>query len=124
MAAAARVHRGDQLEPRRVGDVPVDRATVTRPNLERLAQRLERGVVELRNYVSDRPKLALQASPSWMTFSRTSRRLRQRKSAISAIDSPRNSMSMRSVRSIWGHSVPVFRLGRLSMSDWAIALSS
>ena len=56
MAAAARVHRRNQLKPRRIGDVPVGPGDADTPALEWLAQRFERSAVELRNYVAVSPR--------------------------------------------------------------------
>ena len=57
MAAAARVHRPDQLKPRRVGDVPLGTGDGDATALERLAQRLERGAIELGQFVEKQDSL-------------------------------------------------------------------
>ena len=51
MAAAARVHRRDQLKARRIGDVPLGTGDADAACLERLAQRFERRAVELGQFV-------------------------------------------------------------------------
>jgi cellulose biosynthesis protein BcsQ len=55
MAAAARVHRRDQLEPGWVGDMAAGAGDGDAPGFERLAQGFERRAVELRNYVAVSP---------------------------------------------------------------------
>src|SRR5437763_13111483 len=55
IAAAARVHRRDELHARREGDMAVGARDADATGFERLAQRLEGGTVELRNYVADSP---------------------------------------------------------------------
>ena len=49
IAAAARVHRRDQLEARGVGDMVVGARDGNAADLERLAQQFEHAAVELRN---------------------------------------------------------------------------
>jgi hypothetical protein len=51
MAAAARVHRRDQLKARRIGYVPLGTGDADPAGLQRLAQRFERGAVELGQFV-------------------------------------------------------------------------
>ena len=48
MAAAARVHRGDKLEPRGIGQVMVGARDRGAAGLDRLAQGFERRALELR----------------------------------------------------------------------------
>src|SRR5206468_1353468 len=60
IAAAARVHRRDQLKARRIGDVPLSAGDVDAAGLERLAQRLERGAVELGQLVEKQDTLMRQ----------------------------------------------------------------
>jgi hypothetical protein len=55
MTASAGIHRRDQLEPRRVGDVPLGAGDADAAGFERLTQRFECCAVELRNYVADTP---------------------------------------------------------------------
>ena len=57
MTAAARVHRRDQLEPRRVGDVPLGAGDADAAGLERLRQRFECRAVELRQFVEKQDAL-------------------------------------------------------------------
>ena len=49
MAAAARVHRRDELDARREGDMGVGAGDVDFAGLERLAQRIEHRALELRH---------------------------------------------------------------------------
>jgi len=51
MAAAARVHRCDQLKSRRISSVPLGAGDGHAAGLERLPQRLEGSAVELRQLV-------------------------------------------------------------------------
>ncbi len=53
MAAAARVHRRDQLDPRRKGDMGVGPGDADRSGLERLAQRIEGGALEFGQLVEE-----------------------------------------------------------------------
>ena len=53
MAAAARVHRRDQLHPRRKGDVGVGAGDVDLAGLERLAQRIEHRALEFGQFVEE-----------------------------------------------------------------------
>ena len=53
MAAAARVHRRDQLDPRREGDVGVGAGDADVAGLERLAQRIEHRPLEFGQFVEE-----------------------------------------------------------------------
>ena len=53
MAAAARVHRRDQLDPRREGDVGVGAGDADLAGLERLAQRIEHRALEFGQLVEE-----------------------------------------------------------------------
>ena len=53
MPAAARVHRRDQLDARREGDVRVGARDADRPGLERLAQRIEHRALEFGQFVEE-----------------------------------------------------------------------
>ena len=57
MAAAARVHRRDQLKARRIGDVPLGAGDADAAGLERLAERFERGAVELGEFIQEEDPL-------------------------------------------------------------------
>jgi hypothetical protein len=54
-AAAARIHRPDQHEARRIGDAMIGARNGHFTGLQRLAQRIERLRLELRNYVAVSP---------------------------------------------------------------------
>jgi hypothetical protein len=58
MAAAARVHRCDQLKAGRISSMPLGAGDGHAAGLKRLPQRLEGSAVELRNYVAVSPKVA------------------------------------------------------------------
>jgi len=53
MAAAARVHGGDELDARRVGDVGVDARNGGAPGFQRLAHGLQRATLEFRQFVQE-----------------------------------------------------------------------
>src|SRR5438477_9938878 len=53
MAAAARVHRRHQLDPRREGDVAIGPRDADATGLERLAERVEYRALELRQLVQE-----------------------------------------------------------------------
>ena len=53
MAAAARVHRRDQLEAGRIGDMAVGARDRHPADLQRLAQRLQRGAREFGQFVKE-----------------------------------------------------------------------
>ena len=57
MAAAARVHRRDQLDIGGKGDVRVGARDIDLARFERLAQRIEHRALELRHYVADAVRL-------------------------------------------------------------------
>ena len=51
MAAAARVHRGDQLDARGECDMRIGPRHIDLAGFERLAQRIEHGALEFREFV-------------------------------------------------------------------------
>ena len=53
MAAAARVHRRDQLDPRREGHVGVGAGDADAPGLERLAERIEHRALKFRQLIEE-----------------------------------------------------------------------
>ena len=58
MPAPARVHRGDELDPRREGHMRIGAGNADHPRLERLAQRIEHGALEF-------GKLVENSTPRW-----------------------------------------------------------
>jgi hypothetical protein len=67
MAAAARVHRRDQLKARRIGDVPLSTGDADAAGLERLAQRLERSAIEFGQFVEE--QIAYYTFPPYLGIS-------------------------------------------------------
>ena len=61
MAATARVHRGDQLDPRGKCDVRVGARDADISRLERLAERIEHGALKLRQLVEEQNTKVCQA---------------------------------------------------------------
>src|SRR6516165_6758564 len=78
MTAAARVHRSDQLEPRRVGDVPLGAGDVDAAGLQRLAERFECSAVELRELVEKKDALVGKRDFSWTRARSAANESRQR----------------------------------------------
>src|SRR5205814_9215254 len=62
IAAAARVHRRDELHARREGDMAVGARDADATGFERLAQRLEGGTVELRQFIKKEHPLMRQGN--------------------------------------------------------------
>jgi hypothetical protein len=60
VAAAARVHRRDELDARREGHMPVGASDADPPGFERLTQRFERGSTELGQFVEKEHPLVSQ----------------------------------------------------------------
>src|SRR3954451_11798128 len=59
-AAAARVHRRDELYPRWIGDVAVGAGNADPPGFQRLAQGFERAAVEFRQFVEEQNTIMRQ----------------------------------------------------------------
>ena len=88
MPATARVHRRDQLHPRRKGDVGVGPRDADHPRLQRLAQRIEHAALEFRKFVEEQHAEMRKADLAGLHLQPPARQRRHRRAVMRAAKGP------------------------------------